>query len=139
MPLKVIILEIAEIHYHKTITVEVRIEIIRNNITVGVIIDHIHHSVTETNNTRPEANTITDRMIDKITVVEAIIEAVLHVEECSPTVGRLVMTKEVIKLNRGLRKLLHIRDIPKMNHEAADVGFALTMNRAFQDSAGQPQ
>jgi len=102
-----IIIGITEIHHHNVkITMEVPIETIHNNTNGEGIIDHIHHSVMEINIARPEANTIIDSInkINRVTVLEATIGADHHVEECSPTAGRLVMTKEVIELVKTLKK-----------------------------------
>jgi len=112
-----------------------------NNITGEVIIGYIHHSETETNNTKPEVNSITDKIdkIDRIAEIGAVIWAALHVEECSPTAGRLEMTRAVIKLDKELKKQSLTWNIQKMNQEVADVGHAPMKNHALRDIAGQPQ
>jgi len=139
---RVIIIEITEIHHHNvTVTVGVQIEIIRNNITGEAIIGHIHHSVMEPNNTRPKVNSITDKMdkIDRVTVIEAVIGADGHVEGCSPTAGRLEMTKAVIELDKELQTKLLTQDLLKMNQEIVDVGHAPMKIHALRDCVGQPR
>jgi len=137
-----VIVEITEIRHHNvTATMEVQIEIIRNNITGVVIIGHIHHNVTGTNNTQPGTNSIADKMdkIGKITIIEEIIGADHHVEECSLTAGRLEMTKVDLKHDKEIKEQLLIRDTPRINQTIVDVGHAPTKNHALRDSAGRPQ
>jgi len=121
--------------FHKRIIREV------NNITGEVIIGHIHHSETETNKTRPEVNSITDKMgkIDRVRVFGAVIGADLLVEEYSPTAGRLEMIREFIDLEKELKKQSLPWDIQKMTQEVANVDHAPMKNHALRDSAGQPQ
>jgi len=107
-----------------------------SNITVVGIIGH-----TETNNTHPEANTITDKRdrINKITVTGASIGADLLEEKCSPTAGRLEMTKEILEPDKELKEQLLTQDIQKLIQEMADVGHAQMKSHTFRDSAGQRQ
>jgi len=95
----------------------------------------------EINNARQVDNTLTDKMdkIDRITIIEANIEADLYVVECSPTAGRLGMTKAVLELDKELNEQSLTPDIQKINQGIADVGHAPMKYHAYQDSAGQLQ
>jgi len=95
--------------------------------------------VTVDNSTHPGANIIIARITNRTTIIEEVTGAGHQEGVCSPTAGRLEMIKEVIEHAKELKKLLHIRDIPKMSQEVADVGLAPTMSHALQDSAGQPR
>jgi len=102
---KIIIIKVAGTHYrNETIIRGVQIEMICNNIAGKDTIGHHHHSVTEINNTRPEAIIIIDKTTDKVTVIEGVIGVVHHVGVCSPTAGRLEMIKEIIEHAKELKK-----------------------------------
>jgi len=85
-------------NHNETIIQVGQLEMILNNITVEVTIRHIQPNRAEVKSTHPVVNIIIDRVIDKgITIIEGVTEGDHHEEVCSPTAGRLVMTKEVIE------------------------------------------
>jgi len=107
---KILIIEIiTEIHHLKdTIVKVVQDEMTLNNITGEDIVHHFLHNVMEINNTiikitRPKINLIIDRMIDKITIIEAVTEAEHHAGACSPATRHLVI-KAVTEHVREHRK-----------------------------------
>jgi len=139
---KGMILEIMEIHFfHKIIIQEGKIGMTPNSITGEDIVGHTHNNVTETNNTHPEAIVIIDRRdrINRVTLIETVIGAGHHVEGCSPTAGRLMMTKAVTKLVKTLKKQNITQDLQKMIHKIADVALVPMKYLAFQDNAGRQQ
>jgi len=115
-----------------------------NNTTGKDITDHLRHSMMVINNTKieitsPDINLITNRMRDRVTIVEAVTEVDHHTGACSPTAWR----REIIKVGTGHveehKKPSRIQDTLKLSNIIANVTHAPMMCHALQASAGQLQ
>jgi len=101
---------------------------------------HCHNEIiirnTTTDITSPDINLITDKMTDKVTIVEGVTEVDHHAGACNPTGGRLEMIKAVIEHAKAIKRQIHIQDTLKMTNVKAVVTHAPMMWHALQVSAG---
>jgi len=101
---------------------------------------HRHNGIitrsTTTDITSLDISLITDKMTDKVTIVERVTEVDHHAGACNPTGRRLEMIKAVIEHAKEIKRQLHIQDSLKMTNVKADVTHAPMRCHALQVSAG---